>query len=227
MKKIVLFLMLFMIMAVLFVGCNKESDETNTHEEMIIQGEFFTFSNAESENIQVNTDEEEINNENENMLFDEEENLPHISGENFENINPIIRLVGSAENIPPPLFDVDVDFTTFSGDEFDDEYSNIIFWHTEDYIGKTMRIIGSYYGFFDNNTDRHYHFIFLEDSMGCCVRQFEFNFSEGNEPDEFPEESTIIDLTGVFGEYHCDFLDFTIQYLMVDSISIIRGGNLQ
>jgi len=138
-------------------------------------------------------------------------------------LNPMVVLVGGIDNVPPPPLAVNIDFTVFSGEDFDEEYFSLM-WETENAFGKIVRVIGTYNGFFDEETDRYLHYVLIDDAEGCCVLFFEFRWDDDNVPAVLPEEGAIIDLTGVFGEYYCDIFEWSFQYLNVVSLSILQEG---
>ena len=141
---------------------------------------------------------------------------------NNESVNPMVKYVGYQENFPPPPFDVDIDFTTFSGTNFDEVFSDVMFMIPGDYLGKTLRLIGPYTGFLDEDTGRYYHYVLVDDEAGCCIRYVEFAWNDGRIPDEYPEENSIIDVAGEFSGYFDEGFGVTIHYLKVDGISVVR-----
>ena len=145
----------------------------------------------------------------------------------FDNsVNPLRVYLGERESFPPPPFDVDIDFTILDGEGFADAYSDML-WADEDVIGTTLRVVGQYSGFYDEEDERYYHFVIMDtDLSGCCTRYFEFDFSAGNDPGAYPEEFTIIDVAGVYDEYYAGEYDWTFQHVVVDSISVLSGGDL-
>jgi len=83
-------------------------------------------------------------------------------------LNPMVVLVGGIDNVPPPPLAVNIDFTVFSGEDFDEEYFSLM-WETENAFGKIVRVIGTYNGFFDEETDRYLHYVLIDDAEGCFV----------------------------------------------------------
>jgi len=217
-------------------------EDTNISNIPNIQRELFAFPSAGSTNPPVESDGITENDETYNHLMDVEETPPSPQDEIVEDIelynptlqteiveasvfeNPMVALVGGRENIPPPPFDVDIDFTSFRGDDFDDEYFRLM-WETENSFGKIIRIIGTYDSFFDDYTERYHHFVLIDDAEGCCVLFFEFGWSEGSTPDVFPEQYAIIDLTGVFGEFYCHVLEWSFQFVVAESITVLQRSS--
>jgi len=242
MKKNLIILIFMLIVMGLITGCTGDmigvqSEEANS------QRELFAFPNTEGVNPSAETDEVPEADTGQRVKTTEvypspqletieayqqpeaTEVYPSLQPETvsvFEN--PMVVLVGGMENIPPPAVEVDIDFTLFRGDDFDEEYFQLM-WETENSFGKIIRIIGTYDSFFDDLTERYHHFLLIDDAEGCCVLFFEFGWSEGNEPDVFPEEDAIIDLIGVFDEFYCHVLEWSFQFVVVESISVLQRSN--
>jgi hypothetical protein len=125
-------------------------------------------------------------------------------------------------NFPPPAFAVDIDFTTFSGPQFDEEFSNIMFLYPENYLGKTVRLIGQYSGVFDEDSGQLKHYVVVDDPTNCCLRYVEFTWSDGYAPDEYPEKFTVVDVTGVFSTYYEKEIDWNFHFLEVKGISVLH-----
>ena len=135
------------------------------------------------------------------------------------NVNPIKKFIGNQANFPPPPFKADIDFTTFNGEEFDDHFADIMFINPDDYLGKTIRLIGPYTGNFFEDSGRYYHFVLIDDVTGCCLRYVELELPENITPDKFPANFSIIDVSGVFGSYYDPVVDWNFNRINVSSIS--------
>ena len=115
----------------------------------------------------------------------------------------------AAEAIVSPEREVDVDLTALSGVMvYAEVYAMMI--APEDYIGKTIRIRGPYSPFFFDDTGLTYHYVLIEDATACCQQGIEFALGgKPLSPREYPAESMIIEVTGVFelyeelGETYC------------------------
>jgi len=247
MNKNIFILTFAMIIISLVIGCtsdidNIQDEEINSHREL------FAFSNTESVNSTIESYEVYENGDNDNQPYETTETLQTEQTETLEDypileveqddedantqfgnitdnelLNPMVVLVGGIDNVPPPPSAVNIDFTVFSGEEFDEEYFSLM-WETENSFGKIVRVIGTYNGFFDEPTNRYLHYVLIDDAEGCCVLFFEFKWNEDNITVAFPEEGAIIDLTGVFGEYYCDIFELSFQYLNAVSLSILQAG---
>jgi len=150
----------------------------------------------------------------ESFRFSHDENRMMINGVSFNrlDINPLVKYFGNKGSFPPPPFDVDIDFTTLSRTTFNEEFSNM-FSNPKDYLGKTIRLIGPYSNIFDDDADRHYHYVLVSNLY------LEFVWSDAH---EYPEDDTIIDVAGVFSSYFNEGLGTTILCLEVEGISILE-----
>jgi hypothetical protein len=121
---------------------------------------------------------------------------------------------------PSPAARIDVDLTVLSSTMLSAAYDNIAL-NPGSYIGQTIKAAGSYSAFFWNETDRYYHYVSVKDGAGCCQGWFEFVWS-GNRvyPDDYPEDGTKIEMTGVFGSY--EELGRVFYYLAVDDITVMQ-----
>lgn len=133
--------------------------------------------------------------------------------------NPMIKYVGGKENFPPPAFPVDIDFTAFSGREFDEVFSDVMFLYPDDYLGKTIRFVGEYSGVFDEVDNKFKHYVVFDDPKGCCVRFIEFAWNNG--PDNYPENSAVIDVAGEFSSYFDKTVEWDFNYLKVNDVAVL------
>ena len=114
---------------------------------------------------------------------------------------------------------IDVDLTVLSSTMVYAEVYNIM-TSPDEYMGKTIKMNGPYYASFYDETGLYYHYVVIEDATACCQQGLEFIWKGDHKfPDDYPEEETKIEVTGVFGSY--DELGDTYYYLAVDDISII------
>lgn len=70
-----------------------------------------------------------------------------------------------------------------------------IFLEQEKYVGQTMRLRGQYVPMRDDTGAAKYHFIMVYDNAACCQLGLEFLW---NDPKAYPNEYSLIELTGVF-----------------------------
>lgn len=114
---------------------------------------------------------------------------------------------------------VDVDLTALNSTMVYAEVFNMT-TNPEDYLGKTIKMSGSYSTTFYDETGLYYHYVIIEDAAACCQSGLEFIWNgEHKYPDDYPAEQTKIEVVGVFGEY--DEFGETFYYLAVDEISIL------
>ena len=100
--------------------------------------------------------------------------------------------------------DVDIDLTVMGKDMV---YSTVyqMVYNPKDYIGKTVKMEGQYYVAFSNNPENtnFYNYCLVADATACCQQGLEFLCYDGHDtyPDDFPEDGTEVEVTGVFETY--------------------------
>ena len=115
---------------------------------------------------------------------------------------------------------VDVDLTKLSSTMVYAEVYNMM-ESPNNYLGKTIKMSGSYYSSYSERTGLHYHFVIIEDATACCAQGLEFIWNgEHTYPGDYPAETTNIEVTGVFGSY--DELGETYYYLAIDDIVVLE-----
>ena len=154
----------------------------------------------------------------------EEESPPPEKTPNYDIRNPMCMYLGDREDLPPPTFDVDIDFAGMRWEEFTDTFYPITLVYPEDYLGTTMRIIGTYSRIYMEDFEKEYHYVLVDDELGCCQQYVEFVWIEGMQPDELPEEMALINISGEWKSYLDEIIDWTIYYLEVGEISFVEGG---
>lgn len=123
------------------------------------------------------------------------------------------------ENINKQEGDADVDLTILSSTMVFGEVFNIVI-SPEEYLGKTIKIRGEYYSYYDNETDNNHFFVVIADAAACCQQGLEFVLNEDYRyPEDYPEDGAEIEFTGVFDEY--EEAGHTYYYLIVDEIAIL------
>ena len=115
---------------------------------------------------------------------------------------------------------VDVDLTALSSTMVYAEVFSMMS-HPEEYMGKTIRINGPYYTSYYDETGLYYHYVIIVDATACCQNGLEF-IRSGNYkyPEDYPEDSAIIEVTGIFESY--DELGRTYYYLATDDMRVLR-----
>lgn len=111
----------------------------------------------------------------------------------------------------------DVDLTSLSSTMVYAEVYNMMN-EPNRYMGKTVKVRGQYYANYFEDAKQYYHFIVVADATACCQQGLEFIWSgEHTYPDDYPEDGTLIEVTGVYGSYK--ELGETYYYLAVDDIT--------
>ena len=114
---------------------------------------------------------------------------------------------------------IDVDLTVLSSTMVFAEMFNIM-TNPADYMGKTIKISGSYHASLFDKTGMYYHYVLIEDASACCAQGVEFILNGDHAyPDDFPVERAIIEIVGVYRSYE-EFGD-TFYYLAVDDITVL------
>jgi len=74
------------------------------------------------------------------------------------------------------------------------------------YIGKSFRIEGLYYAFYNEPADLYHHYCIVQDAAACCAQGLEFVWDDGTHvyPDEYPEDNTKVIIEGTFETYHME-----------------------
>ena len=115
---------------------------------------------------------------------------------------------------------VDIDLTMLSSTIVYAEVNSIM-TTPDDYIGKTIKMKGPYNASFYDATNLYYHYVIVEDAAACCVQGLEFKWKgEHLYPEDYPQEDSKIEVTGVFSSY--EELGKTYYYLAVDDILIME-----
>lgn len=101
-----------------------------------------------------------------------------------------------------PKYDkVDVDLTELTSTLIYGEVYNIMM-DPEKYIGKTVRMEGNFYTFWDEIQNQYYFACVIQDATACCAQGIEFVLAgDYTYPDDYPEEGSFIRVAGVFDTY--------------------------
>ncbi len=112
---------------------------------------------------------------------------------------------------------VDVDLTALSSTMVYAEVYNMM-TDPDAYMGKTIKMSGQYYSSYFEETEQYYFFVVISDATACCQQGIEFIWNgEHTYPEDYPEDGTEVEVTGVFGSYQ--ELDQTYYCLTVDDIT--------
>ncbi len=111
-----------------------------------------------------------------------------------EPINESEIAAGSTEGI-------DVDLTALSSTMVYSEVYNMMI-SPENYIGKTVKMAGSFAIYHDEATDNYYFACIIYDATACCSQGIEFILTDDyTYPDDYPEVGGEICVVGVFDTY--------------------------
>jgi len=96
---------------------------------------------------------------------------------------------------------VDIDLTKLSSTMVYSEVYNMMSM-PENYIGKTVRMEGDFYTYYDENQNQYYFACLIRDATACCAQGIEFVLAgDYTYPDDYPEEGSSVCVSGVFDTY--------------------------
>ena len=96
---------------------------------------------------------------------------------------------------------IDVDLTDKSANMVYAEVYNMMV-APEDYVGKTIKMKGTFSQFHDETTDKYYFACIIKDAMACCSQGIEFVLNKKYKfPKDYPKEGDSICVVGVFETY--------------------------
>ena len=93
--------------------------------------------------------------------------------------------------------DVDIDLTVMSSTMVYSEVYNMVMT-PDDYLGKAVKMRGSYATYHDETTGNDYYACIIQDATACCTQGIEFVLADGNYPTELGME---IPVSGIFDYY--------------------------
>jgi len=115
--------------------------------------------------------------------------------------------------------EIDVDLTALSSTLVYAEVYNIM-TTPGDYEGKTIKVGGLYQANYYEPTQQYYQCVIIADATACCQQGLEFLWSGKHKyPDDYPQDGTPIELTGVFESY--EELGNTYYRLAVDEVTVL------
>ena len=107
----------------------------------------------------------------------------------------------SANKAPSKPEKVDLDLTTMSSTMVYSEVFNMV-TTPENYIGKTVKMRGTYMYYYDEKQDHYYFFCLISDAMACCSQGIEFSLTKDyHYPEDYPRPDDEITVVGVFDSY--------------------------
>ena len=96
---------------------------------------------------------------------------------------------------------IDIDLTQLSSTMVYSEVFNIVS-DPESFVGKVIKMQGSFTMYHDEATDKYYYGCIIQDATACCSQGLEFvPLNATVYPDDFPEEMSTITVTGTFSIY--------------------------
>lgn len=172
-------------------GNDKRELASNSNVENIIQEQI---SKAEEEVPDTKTDAgNEIVSDTKEVSVSETDEAT-VSSEN--NMTQQSDELGNSEGVDIDLTRMDKTMT------YATMYNLMIY--PNDYIGQTIRLSGEYYAIFYEETNKYYHYVLIKDATECCTQGIEFVWDDGSHvyPDEYPADTTKVEVTGVFETYY-------------------------
>lgn len=107
----------------------------------------------------------------------------------------------SANKAPSKPEKVDLDLTTMSSTMVYSEVFNMV-TTPENYIGKTVKMRGTYMYYYDEKPNHYYFFCLISDAMACCSQGIEFSLTKDYRyPEDYPKPDDEITVVGVFDSY--------------------------
>ena len=98
----------------------------------------------------------------------------------------------------------DVDLTALSSTMVYSEVYNMMMT-PEDYVGKTIKMTGSFATFINEEDGRYIYGCVISDTTACCAQGIEFELTEDYKyPDDYPKDGDTICVTGTFDTYQED-----------------------
>jgi len=88
------------------------------------------------------------------------------------------------------------------------------------YVGKTIKMRGTYQANYYEPTAQYYHSVVIADAAACCAQGLEFEWAGKHAfPGDYPANGAEVEVTGVFTPYQ--ELGQTYYHLTVDGIDVV------
>ena len=111
------------------------------------------------------------------------------------------RPINESEASAGSVEGIDVDLTALSSTMVFSEVYNMMV-SPENYIGKTVKMDGSFAAYRSEASDKYYFACIIADATACCSQGIEFVLTDDYAyPDDYPEEGGEICVVGVFDTY--------------------------
>lgn len=105
------------------------------------------------------------------------------------------------ETVLSTIEGVDIDLTSLSSTMVYAQVYEMMFY-PENFIGKTIRMEGTYSDYVDESTGKHYFGCIIQDATACCSQGVEFEPLDSYAyPDDYPMENDTVVVEGVFDLY--------------------------
>lgn len=117
--------------------------------------------------------------------------------------------------------DVDIDLTVLTPNMIYVQVYNMM-QAPDDYLGQTIKVNGTYFPLFYEQTGKYYHYVMIKDAQACCQNGIEFVWDEWTHvyPDEYPAENAEIQITGTYDVYEEE--GYNYYHIDVDDIVILE-----
>jgi len=123
------------------------------------------------------------------------------------------------DNVSLKKINVDVDLTILSSTMVYAEVFNIMS-KPDNYLGKTIKLNGLFYSSYYDENNTMYYYVVITDATSCCPQGLEFIWNgERKYPEDYPEERSKIEVTGIFSSY--DEFGETYYHLLVEDLRIL------
>lgn len=114
---------------------------------------------------------------------------------------PVPEEPSSTETTTDSADGIDIDLTSLSSTMVYSEVYNMMA-SPEDYLGKIVKMDGTFALYNDEATDKYYFACIIADATACCSQGIEFVLTdEYAYPDDYPEEGGKICVVGMFDTY--------------------------
>ena len=92
----------------------------------------------------------------------------------------------------------------------------------DDYLGQTIKVNGTYFPLFYEQTGKYYHYVMIKDAQACCQNGIEFVWDEWTHvyPDEYPAENTEIQIVGTYDVYEEE--GYNYYHIDIDEIIVLE-----
>ena len=109
-------------------------------------------------------------------------------------VSALFLLAGCGQDAPA---DAEIDLTKLSSTMVYSELANIVS-APDDYLGKTLKMCGTFSSFHSDQTNLTYYSCNVSDVTACCNLGLEFVLRDGY---DYPEEGAEICIVGTFSSY--------------------------